>query len=99
MINSYFGDNLAVPHPEELCTDLTFVAVLISKKPIDWDSGKHVRLVLLVSIAKNNKKAYNLWGYLSMLISDQKSVEKIRTPTYENMIRVLSDIFQSVLTR
>lgn len=100
VINSYFGDNLAVPHPEELCTDLTFVAVLISKKPIDWDSGKHVRLVLLVSIAKNNKKAYNLWGYLSMLISDQKSVEKIiRTPTYENMIKVLSDIFQSVLTR
>lgn len=64
--NSYFGNRIAVLHPGAPTTEDTFVGVCISKHSISWsDENEHVRLMLLVSIEKDNPKAFNLWYYLS----------------------------------
>lgn len=97
VVNTYFGHNLAVPHPESLVTDMSFVAVLCSKKPIDWEDGKNVRLVFLVSIGRNNPKAYSLWGYLSTLISNEDVIERIiKASDYDSMIRILYNLYAPI---
>ena len=95
--NTYFGHSLAVPHPENLVTDTNFVAVLCSKKPIDWEDGKSVRLVFLVSIERNNPKAYSLWGYLSTLISNKEVIDQIiKSSDYDAMLSILFDLYAPI---
>lgn len=98
--NTYFGHNLAVPHPEDLVTDTSFVAILCSKKSIDWEDGKDVNLVLLVSIEKNNPKAYSLWEYLSILISNDDVIKQIiKAMDYDSIIQILKDLYSPVFQK
>lgn len=63
--SSYFGNCIAVPHPLTPFSDETFVSLGVLKKPIAWDKNHNVRVVMLVSIEKNNPKAFQFWYYMS----------------------------------
>lgn len=67
--------------------DVHRVAVL--DKPVAWTEDQKVRIVLLVSTEMNNPKAFQLWPYLSSLISSPQQIHEIlRESTYENFIAV-----------
>ena len=89
-----FGNMIALPHPDTLITKETFVVVSILNKPITWGSEK-VRIVLLISVEKGNKRELkSLFEGISGLIKDKDSVENIlKLPTYENFMSVLKKIF------
>lgn len=92
--SSYFGNDLAIPHPESLISDTTFIAVAILDEAILWE-GALVNVVFLVSIEKNNPKAYKLWYYLSFLISNTTALKKIATtPTYHNLLDVIIEVYK-----
>ena len=58
-------------------------------KPIVWDTGQKVRIVMLVSTEMNNPKAFQLWPYLSSLVCEpQRVTEILREGSYENFIAV-----------
>jgi len=95
--SSCFGNKLAIPHPERLVTDCTFIAVGISKEEIIWEGDTSINLVMLVSIDKNNVRAYQLWYYLSFLISNKDMLDRItKVPTYENLISIINDVYKNL---
>ncbi len=95
--SSCFGNKLAIPHPERLITDCTFIAVGIPKEEIIWEGDTSINLVMLVSIDKNNVRAYQLWYYLSFLISNKDMLDRItKVPTYENLISIINDVYKNL---
>jgi lichenan operon transcriptional antiterminator len=94
--NSYFGNLVAMPHPNIPMTDQTFISVAVSDKPLDWDENAKVRLVMMVCLEKENPAAYTVWQYLSMLITNSRYVDRIiAEPTYENLMSVIRDAYHS----
>ncbi len=94
---SYFGHNIAILHPKEPVTEKTFIMINILNKPINWDDHS-VKLVMLVSIEKNNPKALAAWYYLSFFISNQKIIDQIlNTPTYDNFYFTLQDLYEHII--
>lgn len=92
--SSFFSNTIAFPHPISPLSVSTFVSILLLKKPIQWDNDNNkVDLIILVSIEKNNVKAFQLWNYLSKIIQDKDFVEKLKKkPTFENFIEMFSEI-------
>lgn len=91
--SSFFSNTIAFPHPISPLSVSTFVSILLLKKPIQWDDNNKVDLIILVSIEKNNVKAFQLWNYLSKIIQDKDFVEKLKkNPTFENFIKMFAEI-------
>lgn len=92
--SSFFSNTIAFPHPISPISVSTFVSILLLKKPIQWDEDNNkVDLIILVSIEKNNSKAFQLWNYLSKIIQDKDFVEKLKKkPKFENFIEMFSEI-------
>ena len=94
--STYFGNYLAIPHPEIFLSETSFISVAILPKPILWDD-EYVDIVFLVSIQKNNPNAFKLWSYLSFLISNNTTLEEIKKePTFQNLSKVISKIYQDL---
>ncbi|MDR2976241.1 MAG: PTS sugar transporter subunit IIA [Streptococcaceae bacterium] len=88
--SSYFGNEIAMPHPLIPFTDKTIASVAILKKPIQWDGFHKVRLVILVSVAKNNPVEFQFWHYMSAFVQNEKNLEGLwNNPTFENLISCL----------
>lgn len=46
----------------------------------------------MISVGKNNSKAFQLWNYLSKIFADRHFTEKlIADPGYNNFLRLLKD--------
>ena len=87
-----FGNLVAIPHPDQLMSKETFVAVSVLKKPILWD-GKKVQLIFLVSI--ESKKVHDIQGFYQrvsrLLISRNKVRNLIKEKNYKYLIQVLKE--------
>lgn len=88
-----FGNMIAIPHPYKTCTDETFAAIAILKKPILWDK-KQVQLVMMVSVARNEKKNLQLFYEVTsrMLMSKQY----VKVLLQEKKYSTLMDIFRTI---
>ena len=94
--STYFGNYLAIPHPEIFLSETSFISVAILPKPILWDD-EYVDIVFLVSIQKNNPNAFKLWSYLSFLISNNTTLEEIKKePTFQNLSKVISKLYEDL---
>ncbi len=89
---TYFGNLIAIPHPLSPITDETFVSVLISNKPIKWNKTHDAQIIMLVSIEKNNPRAFQFWHYISSIVRNEAKVRKIiENATFDNFIKILGD--------
>jgi lichenan operon transcriptional antiterminator len=94
IVSTYFGNNVAMPHPDTLVSEETFIAVSVLKEQVKWNENEPVQLVLLVSIEKNNPKAYQLWYYLSYLISNNDAIKKIiENPSFDNFENTIRSVY------
>ena len=93
---TYYGNFVAIPHPEQMISNDTFIALAILKKPIVWQDNHNVRMILLVCIEKNNARALQLWYYLSNLISDENLVKKMIKARNSNEFRIVLDELQKM---
>lgn len=91
MSNTYFSNQIAFPHPAIPFSVGSFVSVILLKEPIVWNEDlDKVRVVMLVSIEKNNAKSFQLWNYLSGLTKDKMFVSRIvEVESYEDFMNVL----------
>lgn len=88
--SSYFANHVAMPHPLYPFSPQTFIAVAILEEGIEWDEGRQVKIVLLVSTEMNNPKAFQIWPYLSSLVCSEELVGQVLADTsYENLMAVL----------
>ena len=88
--SSYFGNCIAVPHPLTPFSDETFVSLGVLKKPIAWDKNHNVRIVMLISIEKNNPKAFQFWYYMSTLVRNEEWLPQFyKKPSFTHFIKLL----------
>ncbi len=71
-----YGNLVAVPHPLQPISNETFVAVIILKKPILWES-KQVQLVMLLSLDAREHNLEVLYRTMAKFISDKEAVKKV----------------------
>ena len=85
--------NVAIPHPVELCTDTTFVSVALLKQPIFWGKQK-VKIVLLTSLERNSsERLFFLYEWLIQLFSDQENVHALlESPSYETFMNQIVNL-------
>lgn len=94
--NSYMGNLVAMPHPNNPITDRTFISVAVATNEVDWGihSGAGVRLIMLVCVERDNPAAYSIWHCLSTLVADAANVERLmKNPTYETLLDVVHDSY------
>lgn len=91
--STFFGNGIAAPHPIAAVSSDTFIAIGISCQPVVWDNSQNmIHLVMMISIGKNNSKAFQLWNYLSKMFADRHFAEKlIADPGYDHFLRLLKD--------
>lgn len=93
---TYFDNLIAMPHPLSPISDETFVSVLITKHPIKWNSTHDAQVIMLISIEKNNPRAFQFWHYISCIVRNESKISKIiQNPTYDNFIRILKESLKS----
>lgn len=92
MGGTIFGSLVAMPHPMYPITQKTYISIALLDKEIKWDDyGNHAQLILLISLEKNNPRAYRIWSYLTEFISDDKVIEAIlKERSYEAFMNQLS---------
>ncbi|BDR57711.1 BglG family transcription antiterminator [Xylocopilactobacillus apicola] len=92
--SSYFGNQIALPHPLNPFSVGTFVSVVVIKNSLAWDEDQNqVHLALLVVIEKNNTKVFQLWDYLGQMIKSHHFVERVlNKPTYGRFISELTEL-------
>lgn len=93
---TYFNNLIAMPHPLSPITDETFVSVLIAENPIEWNSTHDAQIIMLISIEKNNPRAFQFWHYISSIVQNESKINKIlQNPTYNNFIKILKESLKS----
>lgn len=96
--SSYFGNGIAILHPEEPITDISFIAIALLDKEIQWDYESKVETVLLVSIAKNKPKEFALWNWLSEYISDKNFTDiHSKITDFETFIKYIEKIYKDII--
>lgn len=85
-----FGNNVAIPHPEECFVKENVVCVAILDKPIRW-SANTVQLVILAAIYDSaSAQAQKFYQLTSSLISDRVQVKRIiAKQEYEHFMKLL----------
>lgn len=97
---TYFNNLIAMPHPLSPITDETFVSVLIAENPIEWNSTHDAQIIMLISIEKNNPRAFQFWHYISSIVQNESKINKIlQNPTYDNFIKILKESLKSEFSK
>ena len=94
--SSYFGNRLAIPHPEQLTSDCTqsFFSVLVLDEPIAWEYYE-VDLAMLMVLHEDDPVRFQMWNYLSLMISKPEYVDALRTcRSYQAFIGTVRSIFK-----
>ncbi|NLC42083.1 MAG: transcription antiterminator [Erysipelothrix sp.] len=95
--SSFFGNGIAILHPEEPITETSFIAVAIPDNSIQWDYESRANIVLLMSIEKNNPKAFRLWSLLAELITNEEFVNSHSTvKNYEDLEVIVNSIYSKL---
>lgn len=91
--STQFQSYVAFPHASKLVSDQTFVAVMVLKKSLLWNTDK-VRIVLLASIEKGtNKQLTTFYKVMSKLMrSEQAQGKLMEKPTYETLKELLEEL-------
>ncbi|WP_155287705.1 BglG family transcription antiterminator [Lacticaseibacillus zhaodongensis] len=78
MGGTYFGNGVAIPHTIHPVLDQTQIAVAILPAAIAWDDNDSAaQIVIMVSLEKNNPKAFRLWQYLSAFTGSPDLIQNV----------------------
>lgn len=91
-----FGNLIAIPHPEGVISNKTFVAIGLLEKPIQWAEDQHVQIVLLACVEENSENDLKLlFDGISRLVLNREAVDSILgNPNYENFVSILEKILE-----
>lgn len=87
-----FGNCVAIPHPYAPITQETFVSVAVLSKPIHWFTHD-VQVVFLLSISVNKENLEDFYNISPMFMLDEEFVQTlIREKSYEVLISAIKKI-------
>ena len=62
----------------------------VYKRQIAWDKNHNVRVVMLVSIEKNNPKAFQFWYYMSTFVRNEELLQNFfKKPSFLRFTEIL----------
>lgn len=84
---------IAIPHPNKLIHNRTFIACMILDKPVNWGNHK-VSIIFLLNMAKEHSEKYTfIYDWLIQLSSSRETLLKIHTDkSYETLIKSLNEL-------
>lgn len=87
--SSAFG-NIAMPHPLEMCSKKTAIAVSCYPNAIPWN-GSRVNLVLMLSITEEERPLFrDIFDFVTEVISDARNLQMlVSAKTYDEFINLL----------
>lgn len=90
---SYSNSLIAIPHPIKMCSEHTFMVVLVLEKAMDW-GGKKAKYIFLTSPNLNNPSDFQIFSKLlaKLIVYRDYSNVFFKEPTYENLIQVFKNI-------
>lgn len=85
-----FGNLVALPHPDKVLSNQSFVTVAVLEKPILWKNNM-VQVVFLLSIgAKEDAQLEEFYQKTSSLFFNKEGIERlIKTPSFETLLDIL----------
>ncbi|QIK70301.1 transcription antiterminator [Erysipelothrix sp. HDW6C] len=88
-----YGNLIALPHPNQLVTQDTFVCIAVLDKPILWERSE-VQVVILVSIQKDfNDNLEHFYRVMSEFMASRQAVhELIKYKDFERFIKTIRTI-------
>lgn len=98
MGGTYFGNMIAMPHPMYPVTHQTQIAVALLENEIAWDDyGNKAKIILLISIQKNNPKAYKIWSYVTEFITNEAMLQAIlEDVSYANFMKQIGQLLDTM---
>ena len=95
MLQTEYGNRIALPHPFAPVSDETFVSVSVLDEPIYWGMEK-VQVIFLVSIAKEKNDRGNLeefYNDLFKLVFNKNYITNlIKSRSFEDLCKMLNEI-------
>lgn len=92
--STYFGNAIALPHPEHLVAEKTLIAVAVLDQPTKWTKeNDEVSIICLMNVRKGGEKEMRVvYDFLSSFIQNKKYISSLKeTPTFDT----LHDIMES----
>lgn len=87
-----FGNCVAIPHPYAPVTEETFVSVAVLEHPIHWFTHE-VQVVFLLSISVNKENLEDFYNISPMFMLDEEFIQTlIREKSYEVLISAIKRI-------
>lgn len=85
-----FGNRIAIPHPCEIMTKETIVAVAVLKQEIVWSTHR-VKLIVLTALSEENSKETQKFyeATTNFLMSREAVQEYIQNPGYEKFMELM----------
>lgn len=89
-ISSSAYTNIAIPHPLEMCSKSTAIAISIHPKGIDWN-GTKVSIIFMLAIKEEDRILFrNIFEFVTELILNNKYFDLLlNTKTYDEFIHLL----------
>lgn len=93
LADTCYAENLALPHPQTILTDETFISIGILGKPVLWTEGKYVEMVFLCSFSKNFARENEpFFEMLTEILSSAKLIKKLsHALSYDEWVSALLD--------
>lgn len=87
--SSAFG-SIAMPHPLEMCSKKTAIAVSCYPSSVPWN-GNQVNLVLMLSITEEDRPLFrDIFDFVTEILSDNRNFQAlVSTKTYQEFIQLL----------
>lgn len=87
-----YGNQITIPHPNQIASEETFAYVVVLKRPVIWNKLP-VRVVLLTSVGRNeDRNRQKFYEATARFALDKAAIDcLIAKPEYEVLMRLLAD--------
>lgn len=90
VMQTTYGNNVAMPHPLEPVSDATVVTVGIMDKPVPWGDNHEVQAVFLLSVARDGGPGRDFYDALATLMVDEAAVARlVRERSWDTLCELL----------
>lgn len=90
IVPTTYGNDVSMPHPLEPVSDRTVVCVGICDRSIDWGGGHGVRVVFLLSAARDHGPGRQFYDALATLMTSSEAIGRlVRCRDWETLMSLL----------
>ena len=93
MISTSFGNNVAIPHPLEAASSVTFICVGLLDHPVAWDTnGQEVQAVFLLGFAaEQDGSLHQFMDTFASVLMDRDAIELlVKRQSWETLAEILA---------